>query len=186
MWMNSFLKTLQLESSSAIPGFPQLLLFTPSFFPLPVAKWRLLVAFLPSSTWCVRKHTAAISMQTHSVLDSSLSSSHPRCFKVQSSVFPVSLCSLLSLPPPFFCPTSDCTENWVHYFLSSSALSLAVFTFPPMLHLFSLSFFSRSSDKTQVLLPLPFLSFCFLFSFFYCLNNSTRLSFSIFFLLCVV
>lgn len=86
----------------------------------------------------------------------------------------------------FFCPTSDCTENWVHYFLSSSALSLAVFTFPPMLHLFSLSFFSRSSDKTQVLLPLPFLSFCFLLSFFYCLNNSTRLSFSIFFLLCVV
>lgn len=32
MWMYSFLKTLQLESSSAIPGFPQLLLFTPSFF----------------------------------------------------------------------------------------------------------------------------------------------------------
>lgn len=148
--------------------------------------WRNEDCLLLSSTWCVRKHTAAISMQTHSVLDSSLSSSHPRCFKVQSSVFPVSLCSLLSLPPPFFCPTSDCTENWVHYFLSSSALSLAVFTFPPMLHLFSLSFFSRSSDKTQVLLPLPFLSFCFLFSFFYCLNNSTRLSFSIFFLLCVV
>lgn len=47
MWMYSFLKTLQLESSSAIPGFPQLLLFTPSFFfPLPVAKWRLLVAYL--------------------------------------------------------------------------------------------------------------------------------------------
>lgn len=113
MWMYSFLKTLQLESSSAIPGFPQLLLFTPSFFPLPVAKWRLLVAFLPSSTWCVRKHTAAISMQTHSVLDSSLSSSHPRCFKVQSSVFPVSLCSLLSLPPPFFLP-----NFWLHWELS--------------------------------------------------------------------
>lgn len=104
MWMYSFLKTVQFSSVTA--------LYSLLFFPLPVAKWRLLVAFLPSSTWCVRKHTAAICMQAHSVLDSSLYSSHPRCFKVQSSVFPVSLCSFLSLPPPFL------PNFWQHWELS--------------------------------------------------------------------
>lgn len=42
-------------------------------------------------------------------------------------IFPV-LSLFLSLPPSFFPGQSDSTENLAHYFLSSSALSLALFT----------------------------------------------------------
>lgn len=69
-------------------------------------------------------------------------------FKVQSSVFYCispffSLFLLLSFP--------DCLslESWARYFLSSSALSLVLFTFPSVLHWFSLSFFSRHFDRKQ-------------------------------------
>lgn len=101
---------------------------------------------LPSSSFlsaCVSRCSDArcSSLPRSRVLLLVFSASVRSGFKVQRGVF---YCISLRSPPSFSSVffvscLSDSAESWAHYLFSSSALSLALFIFPSVLHLFSLS-----------------------------------------------